>query len=216
MAVDQAVLWKFLMPLVSDKKLVSESLSRMKSLFETANRGKYDLSRQSYFSETDAAKAIAEAIGRPVKRVVSISVAKKTLGPPELAQDEVFLVNQGLNIGDSLWQALWDRHNYRVTTGLKTKFGSDFKDKLSAALKQSLCDDLSNAMLAALQGKRWSRHGACLWNNAWQAIVYFVASAALGERRRCDELADLVRLLASGLPLCNKNSDPQVWIVLVA
>ncbi len=216
MAVDQAVLWKLLMPLVANKKLVSESLSRLKPLCEAANRGKYDLSRPSYFSEADAAKAIAQAIGRPVRAVTAISASKKALGPPELAADEVFMINQGLNIGESLWQVLWDRHNYRITTGLKAKFGADFKDKLSAALRQSFADDLMNAMVGAIQGQRWSRHRACLWNNVWQTAFYFMASAALGETSRCDDLAELIRMLGKGLPLCCKNADPQVWIVLVA
>ena len=216
MAVDQAVLWKFLMPLVGDRKVVSEALSRMKPLFDMANRGKYDLSSKGCFSEADAAAAIALATGRTVRQVIVISAAKKVLGPPELQTDEVYMINQGLKTGDSLWQALWDRHHYRLTTGFKAKYGPDFKNRLSAALRQGLCDDLWNAMSAALSGQRWSKHRACLWNNIWETLICFVGCAALGDGQRCDQLTGLIRLLSKGLPFCCKNSDPQVWIVLVA
>jgi len=126
------------------------------------------------------------------------------------------LLASGLLIGECFWQALWTRYRYWWTTGLDKAFGQEFKKNLRQVVLKTAGDSIEVAVTHAVKGSIWHRHRASLQNGMWDAVIYYLGFAALGDKKIVSQLEPLVSSVFVSPPLCDRNEVPGNWIVLTS
>jgi hypothetical protein len=217
MPADQGPLWQLLKRVAKNDHRVTDAMRLLSPLFDTGGRGKFDLVSAHNADERSMIPALTKATHEQVKRVIFVSLGDDLKSCGQLDQDEVVLLRQGMNLGDSLWLAIWDKNRYWLAEGFKKGPGPDVGKKLENLLRGCLGVALENALAAAMKGSRnWQSHRACIGNGIWDCALYYVGYVAIGDKARAERLEPLLKLLPRMIPVCARKSQPGTWIVLIA
>jgi hypothetical protein len=218
MPVDKKALWQLLKSLTKNDRLATEVTDRLTPMFEAAQRGHLDLA-SSYHADNDpVAAALSSATQRQIRKIAFVSISNNGRQNGPLTHDELYLLSQGLGVGDSLWQALWDKNRYWLEQGFKkvpraagsqAKFEATLRATLGAALETAVWETLKNA-------GRWKKHRASIWNGIWDCLYYYTGLHAVGETARATKLEPLIKIAAKMLPVSDRKEERNSWIVLIS
>jgi len=212
---DNGVLGQVLKRVLRDDRAVSNIFRRLSAYFDIAGRKRYELTSGHYGAdEGKMVSALAKATQRQVKRAIFLSASGK--GQSTLTPDEMYQLKQGLSLGDSLWQALWDKNRYWLMDGFRKGPGDDLRLKLECALRDALGRPLEAALQESLKAHPvWLRHRACIGNGVWDCLNYWIGFSALNDKFRLGRLDPLFELLPHQLPVSERKNEPGTWIVLI-
>jgi len=215
MPADKKALWQLLKSVTKNDRLATEVTDRLSSMFEAAQRGHLDLASSYNANNDSVASALSSATQRQIKKITFVSVSSKSA---PLTHDELYLLSQGLSVGDSLWQALWDKNRYWLEQGFKklprsagsqAKFEATLRAALGAALETAVWETLKSA-------GRWKKHRASIWNGIWDCLYYYTGLSAVGETARAAKLEPLIKIAARMLPVSDRKEERNSWIVLIS
>lgn len=182
----------------------------MEPFFTYAETGHYWLHPASKLDPNDVANCISQATGKPVSKVVFVSV-DSLIKEGETCGEFVDLRELFTGIGMSLGTSLLAAHARAVWTGLE-KRGSSLSDLLTTRLEEGLWSDMRKKIMPQVDADLWysmrSGLGAC--------IQYYLGYLIIGDRERAGQLAPLMSLFASAVPLGSLLEDPGTYVVLSA
>jgi len=165
-----------------------------------------ELAPSSSLDPKEIARSINLATGRPVKRVVLVSLAELQ-DQDRQGIDPLRNMIQGTSLCDrlidrhssSLWRALPDIDRYRLFRRLT---------------------DLDGSVAAPSARYAWSRIEPGFSNRVWSNVdecVYFLLGQALaGNKRKVRDLLPLCRVLAEVVPLGEHKDESGTWYILTA
>lgn len=152
-------------------------------------------------------ESIASATGRPVKRLVMVSLSDLA----DRDRQECGILRSRVN-GTSLGDRLIDHHADSLWRGLNSIDRYRLFSRLSDIEKKAA----TSADTASPWPKLESSLSTRVWSNVDDGVYYLLGQALAGNRRKVKKLLPLCRLLTQAIPLGEHKDEPGTWYILVA
>lgn len=182
------------------------ALAPLEKLFQIAESGQYLLAPIEEIYRESLIEVVASATGRPVSKVVFISLSNPFPKPEWMTQeayDTSFRDSLGDSFGDSLGASFW--------TSLRFRLGLSLVDSLRVSLGDSLGDSLG--VVSLWDSVRLSL-GASLWDSLGASIFYYLGFCLLNDQQKIAKLRPLVELWSKCLILGFKQDEPETLLVI--
>jgi hypothetical protein len=186
-------------------------LALLDPLVRKAETGMYDLEPAARLRSDDAIDALAAATGVPIARASFVSLrdgGHPLVGDARTSFWDAYARGLTRNVKGVLWR--------RNMSDLHERLGQSAADELGERIWQTVGEPLWHSF----EGNRWDETGQQLRlvvrANLLESLVQFCGYVMLGDETRLATLRPLIRLMASTMPVGERNDDPGNWVIITA
>lgn len=211
MHTDKSSLAAYLAERVRAPGDAAADLALLDPFVRKAESGTFDLKPARLLRSDDAIDALSAATGAPIARASFVSLDEgghPLTGDARTSYWDAFARGLAVDV-----KGLLRRRNL---SDLQERLGSAEADQLAERIWQTVGEPLWHSF----EGNRWEVTGhplrLIIRANLLESLVQHCGYVMLGDEARLATLRPLMRLMASTMPLGERNDDPGNWVVITA
>lgn len=201
---------KYLLDNAKDPALVLPNLELIRPLFAFVEANHYPFGRVENLDLEEVAGIISLAIGKPVKKVASISPPQpcvRSEWTTEVVHYNLFCDMLENNFGVIPWDKLY-------YDGLEANFDNNFRQVLWENFLNILKDSSWDTFFDAFRQTFFNNVAFNLRRNQSSSLLYFFSFVLAGDTKKIEQLTPLIKLILHGyIPMGSMPDDPETMLI---